>query len=191
MEELSVILSIIAVIISGCSFWVSYRAYILNKNSENKNAYVIISNLLLHYNKNREHYKSGEIYFQVDFLFDIVPITGNATTLTGDKTWILKKGKGFDNYFHKYYTEIQNMKDEIMALHLYTKSKKILYLKDFSLKYLEYIETIYCQYKTILNEGFDCEQAMTNSRNIGLINKFQNLEKMYKIIKDKKYFHAV
>lgn len=187
MDLFSIILSCIAVLISGASFFVSYRSHVLNKYKEKKKCYIIISNLLEHYKKFRRYYAENEIYFQIDFLFDIVPIMGNTTALTSDKLWIVESGERFDNYFRKYYIEIQDAKNEMNALSLYTKSKKALFLKGFSLLYLEYIELMYCQYKAVINNGLNYDEAINNYQIMNLPEKLKILESMYEIIDRKKY----
>ena len=96
------VISCLAMIISGISMYVGYRAYLQYR----KKAVVYIYDLISHYEKFRKSYEGNEIYFQVDFFFDIIPIANNTTALTGDKAWIIEQGQSFDNYFRNNYFEI-------------------------------------------------------------------------------------
>ena len=73
--------------------YVGYKAYLQYR----KKAIVYIYDLISHYKKFQKSYRSSVIYGQVDFFFDIIPITNNTTALTGDKVWIIDQGQSFDD----------------------------------------------------------------------------------------------
>ena len=181
------IISCLAMIISGISMYVGYRAYLQYR----KKAVVYIYDLISHYEKFRKNYEGNEIYFQVDFFFDIIPIANNTTALTGDKAWIIEQGQSFDNYFRNNYFEIVAIRQEVRALKLSSKSKKLIYLCDFSLLYLEYLEGMYKQYKRILDKHMSSKESMISAPKLGLPKMQKKLDKMYKTIVEKNYLNVL
>ena len=181
------VISCLAMIISGISMYVGYKAYLQYR----KKAIVYIYDLISHYKKFQKSYRSSVIYGQVDFFFDIIPITNNTTALTGDKVWIIDQGQSFDDYFRKNYFEIVTIRQEVRTLKLSSRSKKLIYMCDFSLLYLEYLEGMYKQHKRILDRHISSKESIVYAEKLELPKAQKNLEKMYKTIIEKNYLKVL